>query len=83
MRACAALAAVLWRLGRHLEAVEHQRQLLRLNPRDNQMLRHRQTHWLLELESYDELEGAVRRLRRGPHPRFHLHAGAGGVRSSG
>jgi tetratricopeptide (TPR) repeat protein len=56
MRARAALAAVLWRLGRHLEAVEHQRELLRLNPRDNQGLRYRQAHWLLELESYDELE---------------------------
>jgi len=57
MRARAALAAVLWRLGRHEEAVEHQRELLRLNPRDNQMLRYRQAHWLLELESDDELEG--------------------------
>jgi len=57
MRARAALAAVLWRLGRHLEAVEHQRELLRLNPRDDQMLRYRQANWLLELESYDELEG--------------------------
>ena len=56
MRARAALAAVLWRLGRHEEAVEHQRELLRLNPRDNQMLRYRQAHWLLQLESYDELE---------------------------
>jgi tetratricopeptide (TPR) repeat protein len=57
MRARAALAAVLWRLGRHLEAVGHQRELLRLNPRDNQMLRYRQAHRLLELEAYDELEG--------------------------
>ncbi|MGB0092191.1 MAG: tetratricopeptide repeat protein, partial [Solirubrobacteraceae bacterium] len=56
MRARAALAAVLWRLGRHEEAVEHQRELLRLNPRDNQGLRYRQAHWLLELASYDELE---------------------------
>ena len=57
MRARAAVAAVLWRLGGHLEAVEHQRELLRLNPRDNQMLRYRQAHWLLALESYDELDG--------------------------
>jgi tetratricopeptide (TPR) repeat protein len=56
VRARAALAAVLWRLGRQEEAVEHQRELLRLNPRDNQMLRYRQAHWLLQLESYDELE---------------------------
>ena len=56
MRARAALAAVLWRLGRRLEAVEHQRELLRLNPRDNQRLRYRQANWLLALESYDELD---------------------------
>jgi tetratricopeptide (TPR) repeat protein len=56
MRARAALAAVLWRLGSHEEAVEHQRELLRLNPRDNQGLRYRQANWLLALESYDELD---------------------------
>ena len=56
MRARAALAAVLWRLGRREEAVEHQRELLRLNPRDNQGLRYRQANWLLALESYDELD---------------------------
>ena len=32
MRARAALAETLWRLGRREEAVEHQRELLRLNP---------------------------------------------------
>jgi tetratricopeptide (TPR) repeat protein len=56
MRARAALAATLWRLGRREEAVEHQRELMRLNPRDNQGLRYRQANWLLALESYDELE---------------------------
>jgi tetratricopeptide (TPR) repeat protein len=56
MRARAALAATLWRLGRRGEAVEHQRDLLRLNPRDNQGLRYRQANWLLALESYDELD---------------------------
>jgi tetratricopeptide (TPR) repeat protein len=56
MRARAALAAVLWRLGRHNEAAGHQRELLRLNPNDNQGLRYRQTLWLLTLESYDELD---------------------------
>jgi tetratricopeptide (TPR) repeat protein len=56
MRARAALAATLWRLGRREEAVGHQRELLRLNPRDNQGLRYRQAHWLLALASYAELE---------------------------
>jgi tetratricopeptide (TPR) repeat protein len=56
MRARAALAATLWRLGRLKEAVEHQRELLRLNPNDNQGLRYRQAHWLLTLECFDELD---------------------------
>jgi tetratricopeptide (TPR) repeat protein len=56
MRARATLAATLWRLGEREEAVEHQRELLRLNPRDNQGLRYRQAHWLLALGGYDELD---------------------------
>ncbi|MQA74753.1 MAG: hypothetical protein GEU88_10515 [Solirubrobacterales bacterium] len=70
MRARAALAAVLWRLGRHADAVEHQRELLRLNPRDNQMLRYRQAHWLLELKSYDELEALFATYAEGRVPGF-------------
>lgn len=66
MRARAALAAVLWRLHRPEEAVAHQRELLRLNPRDNQGLRYRQANWLLALESYDELDQL-----------FATHAGEG------
>ncbi|MCA1697470.1 MAG: hypothetical protein LC790_00610 [Actinobacteria bacterium] len=66
MRARAALAAVLWRLDRREEAVAHQRELLRLNPRDNQGLRYRQANWLLELRWFDELD----RL-------FAAHAGDG------
>jgi len=58
MRARAALATVLWRLGRREEAVAHQCELLRLNPRDNQGLRmrYRQADWLLALGLYDELD---------------------------
>jgi tetratricopeptide (TPR) repeat protein len=56
MRARAALAAAVWRLGRREEAVEHQRELLWLDPRDNQALRYRQAHCLLALGSYDELD---------------------------
>jgi tetratricopeptide (TPR) repeat protein len=56
MRARAALAETLWALGRREEAVEHQRDLLRLNPNDNQGVRYRQAEWLLWLESYEELD---------------------------
>lgn len=56
MRARAALAETLWALDRQEEAVEHQRDLLRLNPNDNQGIRYRQAEWLLWLERYDELD---------------------------
>jgi tetratricopeptide (TPR) repeat protein len=56
MRARAALAETLWALDRREEALEHQRELLRLNPNDNQGLRYRQAEWLLWLERYDELD---------------------------
>jgi len=56
MRARAALAETLWALGRREEAVDHQRDLLRLNPNDNQGVRYRQAGWLLSLERYEELD---------------------------
>src|SRR5712692_3788608 len=56
LRARAALAETLWALGRREEAIEHQRELLRLNPNDNQGVRDRQVEWLLWLERYEELE---------------------------
>ncbi len=82
MRARATLAAVLWRLHRHEEAVAHQRELLALNPRDNQGLRYRQANWLLALEAYDELERLfAAHAGEGNVPRVHLHPSAGRVRS--
>jgi tetratricopeptide (TPR) repeat protein len=59
MRARAALAETLWALERREEAVEHNRELLRLNPNDNQGLRDRQVEWLLWLERYDELDALL------------------------
>ena len=56
MRARAALAETHWALDRREEAIQHQRDMLRLNPNDNQGLRYRQAEWLLWLEHYDELE---------------------------
>lgn len=56
MRARAALAETLWALGRREEALEHQRDLLRLNRNDNQGIRYPQAEYLLALERYDELD---------------------------
>jgi len=40
MRARAGLAAALWRLGRHQEAIGHYQAMLKLNPNDNQGIRY-------------------------------------------
>lgn len=40
MRARAGLAGCLWQLGQHEEALGHYQEMLRLNPRDNQGVRH-------------------------------------------
>jgi tetratricopeptide (TPR) repeat protein len=56
MRVRAALAETLWELERHDEAVGHMRELLRLNPNDNQGNRDVLVEWLLFLERWDELD---------------------------
>lgn len=53
MRARAGLAEVLAALGQHQQAIEHYRELLRLNPNDNQGNRYQLTHLLLK-EGMDE-----------------------------
>jgi tetratricopeptide (TPR) repeat protein len=55
MRARQALAFTLWTSGRQEEAVAHARDMLRLNPGDNQGLRYRLAGWLLNLDRDDEL----------------------------
>ena len=55
MRARFGLAQMLWVLGRRDEAVEHYRQMLRLNPNDNQGVRYTLAACLLELGRDEEL----------------------------
>jgi len=55
MRARAALAQCLWSLGKHEEAIGHYRELLRLNPSDNQGMRYLLAASLLELGKIDAL----------------------------
>lgn len=69
MRARAGLAECLWLLGRRSEAIEHARDMLRLNPNDNQGIRHMLLNWLQAdgreeeagrlLEQYEEDGSAV------------------------
>ena len=55
MRARLALAHALWASGRPEEAVEHAREMLRLNPNDNQGIRYTLAGWLLSLDRDDDL----------------------------
>ncbi|HWE36167.1 MAG TPA: hypothetical protein VG406_06310 [Isosphaeraceae bacterium] len=56
MRARERLADILWTMGRRDEAAEHLREMLRLNPNDNQGVRYTLASWLLNLDRDDELE---------------------------
>ncbi|EMP0383224.1 hypothetical protein L0P01_29160 [Klebsiella pneumoniae] len=55
MRAKAALADALWESGNFYPAMTHCREMLKLNPNDNQGIRHLLTGYYLELEMVDEL----------------------------
>jgi tetratricopeptide (TPR) repeat protein len=61
MRAREGLANCLWQKGQHDEAVAHYREMLRLNPNDNQGIRHVLAICLLELQYHDELDALLKR----------------------
>lgn len=56
MRARLGLAMVLWELGKQVEAVSHLRDMLRLNPGDNQGIRYILASCLLMMDGDKELE---------------------------
>ncbi|HEY7153561.1 MAG TPA: hypothetical protein VH575_06350 [Gemmataceae bacterium] len=55
MRARLGLAHTLWTSGRQEEAVNHARDMLRLNPGDNQGIRYTLAGWLLNLDRDEDL----------------------------
>jgi tetratricopeptide (TPR) repeat protein len=55
MRARLGLANTLWTMGRQEEAINHARDMLRLNPNDNQGIRYTLAGWLLNLDRDEEL----------------------------
>ena len=55
MRAREGLASLLWEMGRREEAIGHLQDMLRLNPNDNQGVRHTLAGWLLAEGSDEEL----------------------------
>ena len=59
MRARAGLASCLWAEGAREEAVDHYRELIRLNPGDNQGIRYVLVGALLEMDLFEELESLL------------------------
>jgi tetratricopeptide (TPR) repeat protein len=75
MRARLGMAECLWDLGRKEEAVGHLRELLRLNPSDNQGVRYILVQCLLETGADDELGDLLGRLRADVSPQIrYSHA---------
>ena len=56
MRARAGLAECLWQAGERAAAIDHYREMLHLNPNDNQGLRHGLASWLLAAGDHGVLE---------------------------
>jgi len=61
MRARTILAETLWTAGSRAEAADHLRDMLRLNPGDNQGLRYILSGWLLNLDRLEELDDLLGR----------------------
>jgi tetratricopeptide (TPR) repeat protein len=61
MRALWGLARCSWELGQRQDAVAHAQELLRLNPNDNQGVRHPLGAWLLELDRLDTVKTLLHR----------------------
>ena len=59
MRARAALAQALWTVGEREDAIAHYRDLLRLNPNDNQGIRYLLAAGWQEMERYEELDALL------------------------
>ena len=75
MRARLGLAECLWDSGSRDEALGHLRELMRLNPSDNQGVRYILVHCFQEMGSEDELGELLERFRNDPSPEIkYTHA---------
>lgn len=63
MRARAGLATTLWSIGRTEEASQHFRELLRLNPGDNQGIRYSLLGLLLEIQKDDDARKLIKQFQ--------------------
>lgn len=75
MRALAGLADCLWKLGRKQQAISHYKELLRLNPNDNQGIRYILASCLLE-EGLDEDFGKLLKDNKDDWSCFMLYSKA-------
>jgi tetratricopeptide (TPR) repeat protein len=62
MRARRGLALALWRRGQKAEAAAHLRDMLHLNPGDNQGVRYVLAGWLLDMDEPDELAALLKQF---------------------
>jgi tetratricopeptide (TPR) repeat protein len=75
MRARFGVAECLWELGRKEEALAHLRELMRLNPSDNQGVRYVLAQVLLETGEEGELHDLLQRFRKDQSPQIrYSHA---------
>jgi tetratricopeptide (TPR) repeat protein len=63
MRARAGLAGCLWEAGKREEAIEHYRDILRLNPNDNQGIRYLLVPYLIELGRDEDAEKLLKQFK--------------------
>jgi len=73
MRARRELAETLWKLERRDEAIAHARELLRLNPNDNQGIRDSLAPWLVETDRDEELKALLKQYEGGLLGGMGLH----------
>lgn len=70
MRARCGLAVALWQKGEHDAAIAHVRDMLRLNPNDNQGVRYALLGWLMALRKRDEAEALMRQYEGDSAPQW-------------
>lgn len=70
MRAMEGYAMTLWALGQREASVEHQQEMLRLNPGDNQGIRYWLIHCLLALRRLDDVEQLFEEYDKEPTANF-------------
>lgn len=74
MRARCGLALALWRKGEQDAAIAHVQDMLRLNPNDNQGMRHILLAWLLARGRQDDAAKLMRRYKNDDSPQWQYTA---------